>query len=86
MTGEDNVTNSLIYTTLRDIQERLAEMDNRLTHGVQRVSGQISAMDSHMAGFYQSLRVRDDDQDDLRGRVEALENTVKDLKGDEPKS
>ncbi len=49
------------------------------------MSGKLSAMDSHLAGFYQSLRIHNDDHDDHRGRIEALEEGVKDLKDDEPK-
>ena len=82
---KDNVSNKLIFTTLQDIQTRLADINNRLTHGIQRVSSQISALDSHMAGFYRSDRCQTDEIDDLRGRVEALEQTVRDSKNDDPK-
>lgn len=82
---ESNITNKLILRTLQDIQKRLAEMDNRLTHGVQRVSSQISALDSHMAGFYRSDRCQNDEIDDLRGRIEALEQMARDANTNEPK-
>ena len=85
MSDSDNVTNSLIYATLQDLQERLAEMDKRLTHGIQRLDARMSSMDSHLAGFYQSIRIQNDDIDEQRGRIEALEAAAKDLKGDEPK-
>ncbi len=81
MTDEPNVTNALIYATLQDIQDRISRMEK----SIHAVSTKVSAMDSHLAGFYQSLRANNDGLDDQRGRIEALEDTVKDLKNNDPK-
>ena len=52
---------------------------------INLVSTKFTAMDSHLAGFYQSLRANNDEIDDNRGRIEALENIIKNLKNDDPK-
>ena len=54
MTNGDTVTNALIYATLQEVQERLSRMEK----DIHSVSGKLSAMDSHLAGFYQSLRIQ----------------------------
>lgn len=84
MTGDGTVTNALIYATLQEIQERIAEMDDRLTHGIHRVSAQVSALDSYMAGYHRSDTCQNDEIDNLRGRVEALERKAREAKDDKP--
>lgn len=81
MTDESNVTNALIYATLQDLQDRMGRMEK----SINAVGTKVSAMDSHLAGFYQSLRVHNDEHDEHRGRIEALERDVKSLKDDDPK-
>ena len=68
----------------RKSAERLAEMDGRLTHGIHRLSAQLSALDSHMAGFHRSDACQNDEPDNLTGRVEALERKAREAKDDKP--
>lgn len=69
MADDGKVTNALIYATLQEIQERLTRMEQ----GIRINSGKLSAMENYLAGFYQSLRIRDEEIDQHRGRLEALE-------------
>ena len=75
MTDDKNkISNELIYRTLVGVQERITEMDARLTSSIRVNSGKLSAIENILAGFHQSLHIRDQELDQHRGRLEALEH------------
>jgi len=75
----DEIT-KIVIPILRGIQTDVS----LLKRAVQRLDGRIASLDSHMAGFHQSDRTQNDELDDLRGRIEALERTNLEAKSDEP--
>ena len=69
MSMADDEPDQIIVSILRALQADVAEIKKAVT----RIDGRISAMDSHMAGFHTLLRMHNDQHDDARGRLEALE-------------
>ena len=83
----DQIT-EIVIPILRGLQSDLSSVKtdvSMLKKAVQRLDGHIASMDSHLAGFHQLLRTHNEEHDDHRGRIEALEEAAKDLKSDEPK-
>ncbi len=78
---KNKISNELIYKTLKEVQDRISIIDGN----VKINSGKLSAIENILAGFHQSLHIRDQELDQHRGRLEALEGDVKNLKGDDPK-
>ena len=78
MAEDRKVSNELIYATLQDIQTRVG----RLEDGINILSGNVSALDTHMAGFYRTATTQNDQINEHRGRIEVLE---RDAKKDDPK-
>ena len=63
------VTNDLIYSVLKTVQSDMSV----LKEAVSRIDARIASMDHHMAGFYSEQRWQNDELDNLKGRIEALE-------------
>ena len=64
------VTNDLLYQVLKSVQGDISV----LKESVRRIDARIASMDHHLAGFYSEQRWQNDELDNLRGRVEALED------------
>ena len=73
----DQIT-EIVIPILRSLQTDVSD----LKRAVARIDGRIAAMDSHLAGFHQLLRIHNEEHDEHRGRIEALEDAAK---GNEPK-
>ena len=75
----------IVIPILRSIQTDLASVKSDvsiLKKAVTRLDHRTASMDAHLAGFYSSMRMNNDDMDDIRGRIEALERKAQ--KDDEP--
>lgn len=64
------VTNELLYEVLKSLQGDISI----LKESVRRIDARIASMDHHLAGFYSEQRWQNDEIDNLRGRVEAIED------------
>lgn len=63
------VTNELLYEILKSVQADISV----LKESVRRIDARMASMDHHLAGFYSEQRWQNGELDNLRGRVEALE-------------
>lgn len=72
--AEEKVSNELIYNTLREVQQDISAIKKTLSIH----SGKLSSIENIMAGFHQSLHIRDVELDEHRGRIESLEQQAKD--------
>jgi hypothetical protein len=70
------VTNELLYEVLKTVQGDISV----LKESVRRIDARIASMDHHLAGFYSEQRWQNDEIDNLRGRVEAIEDQDRDPK------
>ena len=75
---EDKI-DDIVIPTLQKIQLDFSAMRSDLSvlkESVRRIDSRIAAMDSHMAAFHSTLVHNNDEIDALRGRVEAIEETL----------
>jgi hypothetical protein len=49
-----------------------------MKESIRRIDARIAYMDSYLAGIHSQLRWQNDEMDDLRGRIEALEDNPPD--------
>jgi len=68
-----DVTNDLIYSVLKTIQTDISV----LKEAVRRIDARMASMDHHMAGFYSEQRWQNDELDNIKGRIEAIEEKNK---------
>ena len=68
-----DVSNDLIYSVLKTIQADISV----LKEAVRRIDARMASMDHHMAGFYSEQRWQNDELDNLKGRIEAVEEKDK---------
>ena len=80
---DENISN-IILERVNRIGEQLKSLDEIrsdvavLKESVRRIDARIAYMDSYLAGIHSQLRWQNDEMDELRGRVEALENNPPD--------
>lgn len=68
-----DVSNDLIYSVLKTIQADISV----LKEAVRRIDARMASMDHHMAGFYSEQRWQNDELDNLKGRIESVEEKDK---------
>ena len=76
----DQIT-EIVIPVLRTLQADLSTLKtdvSTLKNAVQRIDARVASMDSHVAGFHRTINWQSDVSDDLRGRVEALEENTTD--------
>lgn len=62
-------TENILLPILQNIQSDISV----LKESVQRIDSRLGAMDHHLAGFYTEQRYQNDELDNHRGRLEAIE-------------
>ena len=70
----------IVIPILRNIQADVSGLKadvSMLKESVRRIDARISSMDSHMAAFHSAQNWQSDAIDNLRGRVESLEEREK---------
>ena len=67
-----NVTNELIYETLKSMQTRLG----RLEDGQEDIRNDIRAINSHMAGFFQTTHAHESQIASLTTRMDRVERRL----------
>jgi chromosome segregation ATPase len=81
--NNDKITD-IVIPTLQNIQAELAGLKSDagelkrdmgvMKESIRRIDARIAYMDSYLAGIHSQLRWQNDEMDDLRGRIEALED------------
>lgn len=73
------VTNELIYETLKNVQSDISILKtdtSTLKETTGRIDIRLKSVEAHMSGFMSSARYLETEIDELRGRVEALEEHI----------
>ena len=74
-----NEIEDIVIPILRNLQTDLSDLKSdiiMIKESVRRIDHRNASMDSHIAGFHSKLSWSTDEMDDMRGRLEALEDRI----------
>jgi hypothetical protein len=72
----DKITD-IVIPTLQKLQSGMAELQKDMgmvKEAIRRIDMRMGALEGHVSGIYSTSRYHSDELDDLRGRVESLED------------